>query len=566
MMNQPVMTPEESTETQLEDTQLSPIKKLFSAEVIGHPLVWSLLTGVLIFVGYLWLQQLVQPLAHNSDEKSVGEGRSSQWNPEIYNEIQTEEEMPIGNNLDDTRADNYRRIVALEAKILPLLEQAQIYFNEGRYVGDGDDNAWHKYRQILDLDPKHTIAKLRMSDIINSLADVADAAIEEKRYDDAESWLVQLDIAQPFGDEQIELRQKVADQMKLQLAEQHAQQIERERLTKIQLTLARANSALLADSPDIDTAYSQYQEVLRLDPGNQIALSGIRQTRLVLTGIVFDLVNQKQFKLALDKTQGLLAMGEDEKEVASIKAQILQAMKKPEPAPEATAPKPVATTTQPQAAEIPSQVSTPTQAAEATQPSNAVNTQATEAPTIITSPSNTNNTIAAATLTPTVVDGNRSKRLRDGINAYYSGNYQQAFRELQSLAEEGVARAQFRIAVMYYQGRTVTKNVDVANQWAGRAFPSVARLAQEGKSWAQSDLGTAYENGIGTNKDMNRAVDWYRKAAEGNYAGAQTNLGVLYGTGDGVSYDRNKAIFWLKKAADQGDKVAADNLSILNSR
>ncbi len=563
------MAAEQSTQAQLEDTKLSPIKKLFSAEVIGHPLVWSLLTGVLIFVGYLWLQHLVQPLVHGTDEKSVGEGRPSQWNPEIYNKIQTEEEMPIGNNLDDTRADNYRRIIALETEILPLLEQAQIFFNEGRYIGDGDDNAWHKYRQVLELDPKHTVAKLRMSDIINALSDATDAAIEEKRYDDAESWLVQLDIAQPFGDEQIELRQKIADQMKEQLAEQQAQQIERERLTKIQLALARANSALLSDSPDIDTAYAQYQEALSLDPGNQIALSGIRQTRLVLTGIVFDLVNQKQFKSALEKSQGLLAMGADDKEMASIKAQVLQAMKKPEPAPEVKAPESVATTNQPPAVEIPSPVSAPLQATPVTQPSNTVNTPVTEAPISVTpstNPNPNNTTITAATLTPKVVDGNRSKRLRDGINAYYSGNYQQAFRELQPLAEEGVARAQFRIGVMYYQGRTVTKNRDVANQWAGRAFATITRLAQEGKSWAQSDLGTAYENGIGINKNMNHAVDWYRKAAEGNYAGAQTNLGVLYGTGDGVAYDHGKAIFWLKKAADQGDKVAADNLAILNAR
>ena len=119
---------------------------------------------------------------------------------------------------------------------------------------------------------------------------------------------------------------------------------------------------------------------------------------------------------------------------------------------------------------------------------------------------------------------------------------------------------------MYYQGRTVVKNEDIARKWIVQSLPAVLRAAQSGQAWAQSDLGTAYELGIGVKQDISRAASLYQKAARQGYAGAQTNLGVLYGTGEGVKYDRKAAIYWLKKAAAQGDKIAQGNLFILNAR
>ncbi|MBT5031123.1 MAG: SEL1-like repeat protein, partial [Proteobacteria bacterium] len=52
-------------------------------------------------------------------------------------------------------------------------------------------------------------------------------------------------------------------------------------------------------------------------------------------------------------------------------------------------------------------------------------------------------------------------------------------------------------------------------------------------------------------------------AAEQGYSGAQTNLGTLYYYGRGVERNRDKAIEWYRAAADQGDLVARDNLSKL---
>jgi hypothetical protein len=69
---------------------------------------------------------------------------------------------------------------------------------------------------------------------------------------------------------------------------------------------------------------------------------------------------------------------------------------------------------------------------------------------------------------------------------------------------------------------------------------------------AQHNLGCCYANGDGVHKDVGKAVEWCRKAAEQGHAGAQYNLGQCYCNGRGVCQDLGQAVEWLRKAADQG--------------
>jgi len=50
----------------------------------------------------------------------------------------------------------------------------------------------------------------------------------------------------------------------------------------------------------------------------------------------------------------------------------------------------------------------------------------------------------------------------------------------------------------------------------------------------QTNLGFLYEKGKGTEKDLEMAFYWYRKAAESGYSVAQNNLGLLYEKGEGT--------------------------------
>lgn len=114
--------------------------------------------------------------------------------------------------------------------------------------------------------------------------------------------------------------------------------------------------------------------------------------------------------------------------------------------------------------------------------------------------------------------------------------------------------------------------------------------ARQGDAWAQLNLGAAYDNGIGVERNVDKALYWYQKAAEQGLAKAQFNLahllvseeisavaaaewmlkaaeqgmadaqylmGVIYAEGIGVEFDDDQAVYWLQKAASQGQSDAA---------
>lgn len=87
-------------------------------------------------------------------------------------------------------------------------------------------------------------------------------------------------------------------------------------------------------------------------------------------------------------------------------------------------------------------------------------------------------------------------------------------------------------------------------------------LAEQGNARAQNNLGVMYENGKGVAQDINEAVRWYRLAAVQGYSGAQYDLGLAYAIGrGGVRRDPVRAYMWFSLAAqslsgDTGTLVA----------
>ncbi len=57
------------------------------------------------------------------------------------------------------------------------------------------------------------------------------------------------------------------------------------------------------------------------------------------------------------------------------------------------------------------------------------------------------------------------------------------------------------------------------------------------------------------------ASELYLKAAKQGHVDSQFNLAVLYDIGQGVEKNRQKAMYWFRKAAEQGDKQAINLLS-----
>lgn len=80
---------------------------------------------------------------------------------------------------------------------------------------------------------------------------------------------------------------------------------------------------------------------------------------------------------------------------------------------------------------------------------------------------------------------------------------------------------------------------------------------------AQHNLGVMYDNGVGVPEDDATAVRWFRQAAEKGYLKSQSNLGLMYANGEGVPRDEVQAYLWFDVAARRGNQVAARNRDVL---
>lgn len=144
----------------------------------------------------------------------------------------------------------------------------------------------------------------------------------------------------------------------------------------------------------------------------------------------------------------------------------------------------------------------------------------------------------------------------NGIRAYEIKNYTEAAKWFRLAAEQGYAKAQSNIGVMYYTGQGVPKNYSEAVKWFRLA-------AGQGHDYAQLSLGLMYNNGQGVPKNITEAAKLYRVAAEHGNAPAQFALGWMYANGNGVPSDNAEAVKWFRLAADQGNAFAQFSLGVM---
>lgn len=80
------------------------------------------------------------------------------------------------------------------------------------------------------------------------------------------------------------------------------------------------------------------------------------------------------------------------------------------------------------------------------------------------------------------------------------------------------------------------------------------KLAEQGNSEAQHNLGVCYGKGLGVEKNPSEAVKWWTKSAEQGNAHAQFSLGFSYAWGLGVGKDDNEAKQWVFNALESARK------------
>ena len=97
--------------------------------------------------------------------------------------------------------------------------------------------------------------------------------------------------------------------------------------------------------------------------------------------------------------------------------------------------------------------------------------------------------------------------------------------------------------------------------WAS-AIDDTKAAAAKGDAATQCQMGLFYMNGIGVDRDEDKAVEWLKKAAAQNHAQAQYNLGIYYAKFTDKEAVR-LAVKWLKKAVEQDYADAQFNLAQL---
>jgi TPR repeat protein len=126
-----------------------------------------------------------------------------------------------------------------------------------------------------------------------------------------------------------------------------------------------------------------------------------------------------------------------------------------------------------------------------------------------------------------VLSGAAVAGYKEGATAYEKGDYAAALHEFRPLVEQGDAKAQNGLGVLYEYGRGVAQDYREAARWYRLA-------AAQGHAKAQSNLGGLYISGRGMAQDYREAAKWYRLAAAQGIADAQNNLGFMYRLGLGL--------------------------------
>ncbi len=129
----------------------------------------------------------------------------------------------------------------------------------------------------------------------------------------------------------------------------------------------------------------------------------------------------------------------------------------------------------------------------------------------------------------------------DGVDAAFKAEFNTAFHEFSLAAEAGLDLAQYNLAILYFTGQGVVKNMELAFKWTEAA-------AQQGHVAAQFNLGSLYYSGDGTSVDKDKAVEMFGYAARAGHANAALLLATMFADGDHVNKNAVQAHGWASMA------------------
>ena len=111
--------------------------------------------------------------------------------------------------------------------------------------------------------------------------------------------------------------------------------------------------------------------------------------------------------------------------------------------------------------------------------------------------------------------------------------------ELQSNADQGDPNFQNLLGLLHREGLGVEKNED-------KAFELISKAAAKEVPSAEFNLGRFYMIGVGCDIDFDKAIHWLTISADHGNERAAYSLGYMYFKGFGVEQDYKKAISWFE--------------------
>ena len=140
-------------------------------------------------------------------------------------------------------------------------------------------------------------------------------------------------------------------------------------------------------------------------------------------------------------------------------------------------------------------------------------------------------------------------------NLYYYGSgiekdLSQAFLWYQRSSSQGQPYAAYSIAQMYRYGEYVTKDNDTAQRYYKQALSGFLKI--ESDDMANDDLfyklGQMFNLGLGTDSDVTKAIEYFRRSAEMNNKNGLFEYGKALLIGEHIPQDTDSAVKLLEKA------------------
>ncbi len=147
-----------------------------------------------------------------------------------------------------------------------------------------------------------------------------------------------------------------------------------------------------------------------------------------------------------------------------------------------------------------------------------------------------------------------AKSFNEGVRAFQQKDFSEAYDIFKTLGSQKMPEAKYYLALMYDQGKGVSKNYSEA----AKLYHQAANL---GYAEAQYNLSIMFRTGDGVQKNYNESVKWARLAAEQGHSEALYYLSGLYELGLGVTANPVMAQTLKILAAEKSHSLAKKSIN-----